>query len=89
MSHMNVYHEYSEISENLRVVDTGKSKYKIVRESLGPGLWSIETDHGSLPVALRDRKYTSHWNALQDIKTYLAGAPERAIIYSKKKIDKE
>ena len=86
---MNPFNEYSEISENLRVVDTGKSKYKIVREAFGTGLWSIETDTGSLPVVMRDQRFTSHWNALQLIKNYLDGATERSIIYSKKKSDKE
>lgn len=82
---MNVYEEYCEIGENLRVVDTGKSKLKIVREAFGSGLWSIETDTGPLPVALRDRKYTSHRYALADIKKYLAGHAERSVIYSNKK----
>lgn len=82
---MNVFKEYCQIEENLRVVDTGKSKYKIIREAMGTGLWSIETDHGALPVALRDKRYTSHQYALQDIKNYLAGATERSIVYSKKK----
>lgn len=86
---MNVFKEYSEIEENLRVVDTGKSKFKIVRESFGTGLWSIETDTGPLPVVLRDKRYTTHGYALQDIKNYLAGHAERSIIYSKKKSDKE
>ena len=82
---MNVYEEYSEISENLRVVDTGKSKFKIVREAFGTGLWSVETDAGPLPVALRDRRYTTHRHALDDIKKYLAGHAERSVIYSSKK----
>lgn len=82
---MNVYEEYSEISENLRVVDTGKSKFKIVREAFGTGLWSVETDAGPLPVALRDRHYTTHRHALDDIKKYLAGHAERSVIYSSKK----
>lgn len=86
---MNVFKEYSQIEENLRVVDTGKSKFKIVREAFGSGLWSIETDTGQLPVALRDKRYTTHGHALNDIKNYLDGHAERSITYSKKKSDKE
>ncbi len=71
--------------ENLRVVDTGKSKFKIVRESFGPGLWFIETDAGPLPVSLRDKKYTRHQFALTDIQNYLAGHAERQVIYARKK----
>lgn len=75
---------YVEHQENLRVVDTGKSKFKIVRES-GTGLWSIETDTGPLPVQLRDKKYTRHQFALIDIEVYLNGHAERKVIYGKKK----
>lgn len=82
---MNMYGEYSHVEENLRVVETGKSKFKIVREAFGSGLWSIETDAGPLPVALRDKRYTSHRYALDDIKKYLAGHAERSVIYSSKK----
>lgn len=81
---MNIYKEYCQIEENLRVVDTGKSKYKIVRDG-STGFWSVETDTGPLPVALREQRYTSHSNALNDIKKYLAGHAERSVIYSKKK----
>lgn len=86
---MNVFKEYCQIEENLRVVDTGKSTYKIIREAMGTGLWSIEVDVGSLPVALRDKRYTTHGHALNDIKNYLDGHAERSIAYSKKKSDKE
>lgn len=82
---MNPYVEYSEIAENLRVVDAGKSKYKIVREAFGTGLWSIETDTGPLPVVLRDKRFTSHRYALEAIKNYLAGHAERSIVYGSKK----
>jgi len=85
---MNVYEEYCQIADNLRVVDTGKSKIKIVREGFGSGLWSIETDAGPLPVAFRDKRYTTHRHALDDIKKYLAGHAERSMIYSKKKTEK-
>lgn len=82
---MNLYNEYSLIEENLRVVDTGKSALKIVRDAFGDGLWHIETDSGPLPVAFRGKKYTRHVYALHDIKTYMAGATERSVIYSKRK----
>lgn len=87
---MNIHQEYCEIAENLRVVDTGKSKYKIVRDAYGGDcLWHIETDHGALPVALRDKKYTRDRYALEDIKKYLAGAPQRTEIYSTKRKKEE
>ena len=82
---MNIYEAYSEIQENLRVVDTGKSKFKIVRQANGDGLWHIETDSGQLPVAFRDKRYTSHRVAYSDIKNYLDGASERAVLYRKEK----
>lgn len=76
--------DYSHSEENLRVVDTGKSAFKIVREAEGSGLWKIETDTGPLPVALRDKQYTRHIYAFQDIKNYVDQAPARQIIYAKK-----
>lgn len=79
------YGEYSHSEENLRVLDAGKSKYKIVRDAMGTGLWSVEVDTGSLPVALRDQRYTSHRYALIAIKNYLDGHAERSIVYSSKK----
>ncbi len=76
---------YVEEQENLRVVDTGKSKFKIVREAHGTGLWSIESDAGPVPAQLRDKKYTRHQFALTDIEVYLNGHAERKIVYGKKK----
>lgn len=84
---MNQYDEYAEVDENIRVVQIDKFRYKIVREAFGTGLWSIETEGGPLPVFFRDKRYTSHRYALEDIKTYIAKAPERARIYSKSKKD--
>lgn len=76
---------YSHEEENLRVVDTGKSVFKIVREASGSGLWHIETDVGPLPAQLREKKYTRHSFAYTDIKIYLDGHAERSVIYARKK----
>lgn len=76
--------EYSHTEEGLRVVTAGSSKYKIVLDRT-TSLWHIETDVGQLPVALRDKWYTSHANALKDIKNYLDGHAERKIVYKNKK----
>lgn len=84
-----IQNEYSHTEENLRVVDTGKSKFKIVRDSGGTGLWHIESDAGPLPVALRDKKYTRHAYAYLDIKLYLDGHAERSVVYSPKKKKEE
>jgi hypothetical protein len=84
-----IQNEYSHSEENLRVVDTGKSKFKIVREADGTGLWHIETDTGPLPVALRDKKYTRHAYAYTDIKIYLDGHAERSVVYGTKKKKEE
>lgn len=85
---MNVEAVYSEMKEGLRVIDTGKSKYKIVLDR-STAMWSIETDVGQLPVALRNRKYTSHKVAATDVKNYLDGHAERQIIYRKGEKKKE
>lgn len=79
--------EYSEAREGVRVVDTGQSRFSIVLDR-GTALWSIETSAGSLPVALRDKRYTSHQYALKDIKNYLDGHNERKIIYKNTKVKK-
>lgn len=84
---MTAYGDYSHSEENLRVVDAGKSKYKIIRDAYGTGLWSIEVDTGSLPVPLRNQRYTSHRFALIAIKDYLDGHATRSIVYSKKKTE--
>lgn len=83
-----IHNEYSHQEENLRVVDTGKSKFKIVRDS-GTGLWHIEVDTGSLPAALRDKRYTRHSLAFTEIKTYLDGHAERSVVYGRKKKTEE
>lgn len=80
---------YAHIEEGLRVVDTGKSKLKIVLDRFGTGLWGIETDAGPLPVAFRGKKYTTHKAAAVDIKNYLDGHSERQVIYKVKKKDSE
>lgn len=85
---MNVEAVYSEMKEGLRVIDTGKSKFKIVLDR-STAMWSIETDVGQLPVALRNRKYTSHKVAALDVKNYLDGHAERQIIYRKGEKKKE
>lgn len=72
---------YSHVDENLRVVDTGLSKYNIILDRQ-EGLWHIEVDTGSVPVQLRN-KWTSHKNALTDIKNYLDQHRERQIVYKK------
>lgn len=82
-----IQNEYSHTEENLRVVDTGKSVFKIVREANGSGLWHIETDSGSVPAQLRDKKYTRHAFAYTDIKVYLDGHAERSVVYRKKKTE--
>lgn len=77
---------YSHAEEGLRVVDTGKSKFKIVHDRQ-TNLWSIETDAGPLPVPLRDKKFTTHRFGYQAIKNYLDGHAERQVVY--KKLTKE
>lgn len=77
---------YSVVEENLRVVPAGNSSYSITRDG-GTGFWSIEASAGALPVALRDRVYTSHRLAFTDIKNYLDGHAERSLIYRPKKKD--
>jgi hypothetical protein len=79
---------YSHEAEGLRVISTEKSSFKIVLDR-SSSLWSVEVESGPLPVALRDKKYTSHRNAATDIKNYLDGHAERSIVYSKKKVVKE
>ncbi len=81
---------YSHYEENLRVLDAGKSQYRIVRDGV-TGFWSIETSAGSLPAPLREKSYTSHRLAYFDIKNYLDGHAERSILYAgdrKKKTEK-
>lgn len=80
-----IHNEYCHEEENLRVVDTGKSKLKIVRDSGGTGLWHIESDTGSLPAQLREKRYTRHSLAFIDIKVYLEGHAERSVVYGRKK----
>lgn len=80
---------YSHEEENLRVVDTGKSKFKIVRQAAGDGLWHIESDAGPLPAQLREKRYTRHSFAFSDIKSYLDGHAERSVIYGRKKKTEE
>lgn len=80
---------YCHEEENLRVVDTGKSKLKIVREADGSGLWHIEAESGPLPAQLRDKRYTRHAFAFVDIKTYLDGHEERSVVYGRKKKTEE
>ena len=83
------FNDFAEVGDNYRIVDTGKSKYKIIRDGFGDSLWHIETDHGQLPVALRNKKYTTPRYAMVDIKNYLAGAAERSIVYSSKRKNTE
>lgn len=85
---MNSEAVYSEMKEGLRVIDTGKSKFKIVLDR-STAMWHIETDVAQLPVALRNRKYTSHKVAATDVKNYLDGHTERQIIYRKGEKKKE
>ena len=85
---MNSEAVYSEQKEGLRVIDTGKSKYKIILDR-STGMWHVETDVSQLPVALRNRVYTSHKYAATDIKNYLDGHTERQIIYRKGEKKKE
>lgn len=84
-----IHNEYSHEEENLRVVDTGKSKFKIIRDSGGTGLWHIEVDSGPLPATLREKQYTRHSLAFIDIKTYLDGHAERSVVYGRKKKTEE
>lgn len=86
---MSVTNIYTHQEEGLRVVDTGRSKLKVILDRFGTGLWSVETDAGPLPVALRGQKYTSHKAAAVAIKNYLDGHAERSIVYKtpKKKSD--
>lgn len=72
--------EYAEQAEGLRVVKAGNSSYKIVLNR-DDALWDIQTEAGPLPVALRDKRYTSHNYALLDIKNYLDGHAERKLVY--------
>lgn len=72
---------YTHQEEGLRVIDTGKSKLKIILDRFGTGLWRIETDAGPLPVAFRGKSYTSHKVAAKDIKNYLDGHAERQLVY--------
>ncbi len=74
------HEQYVHSEEGLRVVDTGKSKLKIVHDKQ-TGLWDIQTEQGPLPVALRDKKFTSHRYGYQAIKNYLDGHAERSVIY--------
>jgi len=84
-----IHNVYSHEEENLRVVDTGKSKFKIVREAQGSGLWHIETDAGPLPAQFRQKQYTRHSFAFNEIQNYLNGHAERSVVYTpKKKTDK-
>lgn len=76
---------YSHEAEGLRVIDTGKSKFKIVLDR-STGHWSVQADSGPLPVALRNRSYTSHKYAAIDVKNYIDGHAERQITYSNKKV---
>ena len=82
---------YSHQEEGLRVVDTGKSKLKVVLDRNGTNLWTIETDAGPLPVAFRNQTYTTHRHAAIAIKNYLDGHAERQIVYkvNRKKTDSE
>lgn len=84
-----IHNEYSYEGENLRVVDTGKSKLKIVRDAGGTGLWHIESESGPLPAQLREKKYTRHSLAFVDIKVYLSGHSERSLVYGRKKKTEE
>ncbi len=82
--------DYVEHGDGYRVVEAGKSKYKIVCDRGGNQLWSIQTDTGSLPAVLREKQYTRAHFAVQDIKNYLDGHAERKIVYSNKKtVEKE
>lgn len=85
MALTNVTSMYSHQEEGLRVVDTGKSKLKVVLDRNGTNLWHVETDSGSLPVALRGQTYTSHRHAAIAIKNYLDGHAERSIVYKARK----
>lgn len=73
--------DYAEVHENLRIVDAGTIKYKIILDR-GISLWHIETDKGPIPVALRG-KYTRCQNALHDIQVYISKFPERQVTYKK------
>lgn len=79
---------YSHQEEGLRVVDTGKSKLKVVLDRNGTNLWHIETDAGPLPVAFRGQTYTTHRNAAIAIKNYLDGHAERQVVYKVNRKDK-
>jgi len=80
--------QYVESSEGLRVVDMGNSKFKIVMEREGSGLWHIEVDSGIVPVALRGR-FTGHRQAFIAIKNYVDQAPNRQINYKKPKVTED
>lgn len=86
---MSITDIYTHQQEGLRVVDTGKSKLKVILDRGGTNLWHIETDAGPLPVAFRGKTYTSHKYAAKDIKNYLDGHAERSIVYKRKKTDTE
>lgn len=75
---MNV--QFADHEDGLRTVDTGKSKIKIVLDR-SIGLWTIQVESGVVPVALRDRSYTTPERALVDIRNYLDGHAERSILY--------
>lgn len=82
---MTINNVYCHEEENLRVVDTGKSKLKIVRDAYGNGLWHIEADAGPLPAQFRQKYYTRHMFAYYEIKNYIDAHAERSIVYSRKK----
>lgn len=75
--------DYTHTEEGLRIVDTGTMKYKIVLNR-GNGLWNVQVDTGSVPVALRG-SYTAAHVAFTAIKNYIDGFKDRQIIYSNKK----
>lgn len=72
---------YDFVDENIRVVNTGLSKFKIILDRQ-EGLWHIEVDTGQVPYQLRN-KWTSHKAALTDIKNYCDQHKERQVVYKK------
>lgn len=71
--------------ENLRLVDTGLSKFKIVLDRQ-QGLWHFETEQGPLPVPLREQFFTSYKHALVLLKNYVDNFKERQVVYKKEKV---
>lgn len=71
--------------ENLRHVDTGLSKFKIVLDRQN-SLWHFESEQGPLPVPLREQSFTSYKYALVLLQNYVDNFKERQVVYKKEKV---